>query len=220
MSDAVILVGLPGSGKSAVGRALAARLDRPFIDLDLLIERRTGHAPAALIASEGEPPVTVRLVDWADEEGARFGRSLLGSSACAGSMRDQEHLRSLRDREGVSLPDALAAHGVDLDRMTERPLRGGDELARVLGLAQRVGADGPHVHALERSETLAETLEHGDTARLRLGREVVLLVEAGRELHAFPHAIDDLQLAAPHASDQHVEAVRSEIDRRELVCVG
>jgi N-carbamoyl-L-amino-acid hydrolase len=71
------------------------------------------------IAAEGEPPVTVRLVDWADEEGARFGRSLLGSSACAGSMRDQEQLRGLRDAEGVSLPDALAAHGVDLDRMGE-----------------------------------------------------------------------------------------------------
>jgi Peptidase family M28 len=53
------------------------------------------------IASEGEPPVTVRLVDWADEEGARFGRSLLGSSACAGSMRDQEQLRALRDRDGI-----------------------------------------------------------------------------------------------------------------------
>ena len=60
------------------------------------------------IAAEGEPPVTVRLVDWADEEGARFGRSLLGSSACAGSMRDQEDLRTLQDRDGVALPDALA----------------------------------------------------------------------------------------------------------------
>jgi len=38
------------------------------------------------IAEEGAPPVTVRLVDWADEEGARFGRSLFGSSAAAGSM--------------------------------------------------------------------------------------------------------------------------------------
>ena len=36
------------------------------------------------IAAEGEPPVTVRLVSWADEEGARFGRSLFGSSAAAG----------------------------------------------------------------------------------------------------------------------------------------
>ncbi len=71
------------------------------------------------IAEEGEPPVTVRLVSWADEEGARFGRSLFGSSAAAGSMRDQDELRQLTDRDGVSLPDAIGAHGVDLDRATE-----------------------------------------------------------------------------------------------------
>jgi hydantoinase/carbamoylase family amidase len=68
------------------------------------------------IAEEGEPPVTVRLVNWADEEGARFGRSLFGSSAAAGSMADQDELRKLRDADGVSLPDAVGAHGVDLDR--------------------------------------------------------------------------------------------------------
>ena len=67
------------------------------------------------IAGEGKPPVTIRLVNWADEEGARFGRSLFGSSAAAGSMSDQDELRQLSDRDGVSLPDALAAHGVDLD---------------------------------------------------------------------------------------------------------
>jgi hydantoinase/carbamoylase family amidase len=67
------------------------------------------------IASEGEPPVTVRLVSWADEEGARFGRSLFGSSAAAGSMRDQDELRALADRDGVALPQALAKHGVELD---------------------------------------------------------------------------------------------------------
>ena len=67
------------------------------------------------IASEGEPPVTVRLVSWADEEGARFGRSLFGSSAAAGSMRDQDELRVLSDRDGIALPDALREHGVDLD---------------------------------------------------------------------------------------------------------
>ena len=68
------------------------------------------------IAEEGTPPVTVRLVNWADEEGARFGRSLFGSSAAAGSMTDQEELRGLRDRDGVALPDALREFGVDLDR--------------------------------------------------------------------------------------------------------
>src|SRR5437868_609943 len=35
---------------------------------------------------DGRPPITVRIVDWADEEGARFGRSLLGSSAFAGTQ--------------------------------------------------------------------------------------------------------------------------------------
>jgi N-carbamoyl-L-amino-acid hydrolase len=66
------------------------------------------------LAEEGTPAVTVRLVDWADEEGARFGRSLFGSSAAAGSMRDQDELRKLVDRDGISLPDALARFDVDL----------------------------------------------------------------------------------------------------------
>jgi N-carbamoyl-L-amino-acid hydrolase len=67
------------------------------------------------IAEHGRPPATVRLVSWADEEGARFGRSLFGSSAAAGSMTDHDELRSLKDRDGAALPDALAAHGVELD---------------------------------------------------------------------------------------------------------
>jgi N-carbamoyl-L-amino-acid hydrolase len=67
------------------------------------------------VADEGEPPVTLRLVNWADEEGARFGRSLFGSSAAAGSMADQDELRQLVDRDGVSLPDAVGAYGVELD---------------------------------------------------------------------------------------------------------
>jgi N-carbamoyl-L-amino-acid hydrolase len=71
------------------------------------------------IAEEGTPPLTVRLVDWADEEGARFGRSLFGSSAASGSMSDQEELRGRRDAGGVALPAALAEHGVDLDRALE-----------------------------------------------------------------------------------------------------
>ena len=71
------------------------------------------------IAEDGPPPLTVRLVSWADEEGARFGRSLFGSSAAAGSMRDQDELRKLSDRDGISLPDALREHDVDLDGALE-----------------------------------------------------------------------------------------------------
>src|SRR6266508_3522551 len=67
-------------------------------------------------AEDGAPPLTVRLVNWADEEGARFGRSLVGSSAAAGSMADQDELRAKVDANGIALPDALSEHGVDLDR--------------------------------------------------------------------------------------------------------
>ncbi len=68
------------------------------------------------VAAAGRPPRTVALVDWADEEGARFGRSLLGSSAFAGTL-DPESVADLTDAEGVSLPDAVAAHGVDFAAM-------------------------------------------------------------------------------------------------------
>src|SRR5699024_3318488 len=64
------------------------------------------------------PAVTLKLIDWADEEGARFGRSLLGSSAAAGTL-DPEAVRGLRDAQGVTLPDALQENGIDLDTMGE-----------------------------------------------------------------------------------------------------
>jgi allantoate deiminase len=65
-----------------------------------------------------ERPVTLRLVDWADEEGARFGRSLFGSGAAAGALKPDD-VRNLEDSDGVALPDALQEHGIDLDRVNE-----------------------------------------------------------------------------------------------------
>lgn len=69
-------------------------------------------------SSAPKPPVTLRLVDWADEEGARFGHSLLGSGAAAGTL-DLEEVRSLKDKQGTLLPDALRENGVELDRMLD-----------------------------------------------------------------------------------------------------
>jgi N-carbamoyl-L-amino-acid hydrolase len=62
----------------------------------------------------GKPPVTVRLVDWADEEGARFGRSLFGSSAFAGTSTVEQD-RGRTDANGTRLEDALAGCGVSVD---------------------------------------------------------------------------------------------------------
>ena len=72
------------------------------------------------IAEDGEPPLTVRLVNWADEEGARFGRWLFGSSAASGSMADQDEFREA-DRPGRDRARRTRsrAHGVDLDRATD-----------------------------------------------------------------------------------------------------
>ena len=64
----------------------------------------------------GKPPCTVRLVDWADEEGARFGRSLFGSSAFAGSHTIEAD-RKRTDRDGTTLEAALQNCGIDVVRI-------------------------------------------------------------------------------------------------------
>lgn len=66
----------------------------------------------------GKPPVTVRLVDWADEEGARFGKSLFGSSACSGNLNMSE-ARELKDKAGITLTDALKEVGVDFEKVKD-----------------------------------------------------------------------------------------------------
>ena len=67
---------------------------------------------------DGKPPVTVRLVDWADEEGARFGKSLFGSSACSGKI-DMTETRDLKDKDGIRLVDALKGHGIDFEKVKD-----------------------------------------------------------------------------------------------------
>ena len=88
--------------------------------LDGSLNELAGLEVLRRIASDfqGHPPVTVRLVDWADEEGARFGRSLLGSSAFAGT-HSIEADRSRADRDGVKLEGALNRCGVQIERFPE-----------------------------------------------------------------------------------------------------
>jgi hydantoinase/carbamoylase family amidase len=87
---------------------------------------------------KGEPPVTIRLVDWADEEGARFGKSLFGSSACAG-MLDMDEARKLTDKDGVRLPDALKGIGIDFEGVK----RSGTELANAAAYLELHIEQGP-----------------------------------------------------------------------------
>jgi beta-ureidopropionase / N-carbamoyl-L-amino-acid hydrolase len=110
---------------------------------------------------DGRPPATVRLVDWADEEGARFGRSLLGSSAFAGtSSIAADRVRA--DRDGVKMEDALRRCGVEIDRFNEATtgqknaaayielhIEQGPVLERInLPLATVLGTKGVERHAI------------------------------------------------------------------------
>jgi len=86
----------------------------------------------------GKPPITVRLVDWADEEGARFGKSLFGSSACSGNL-DLDEARALVDRDGIRLPDALREHGIDFEHVKDS----GSELANAAAYLELHIEQGP-----------------------------------------------------------------------------
>lgn len=69
----VVLIGMPGCGKSTVGRALARRQGKAFLDLDRLIEERAGKSIPAIFAQEGEEAFRT-LESWAVREaGARTG---------------------------------------------------------------------------------------------------------------------------------------------------
>ena len=105
---------LPGEGEGfvIVGSHIDAVPSGGWLDGALGIAAALGAVRA--LADGSAPPVAVRFVDWADEEGARFGRSLLGSSAAAGTL-DPDDVRDLRDADGTRLQDALAACDVDLD---------------------------------------------------------------------------------------------------------
>ena len=113
-------VTLPGQSEKAllIGGHLDSVPNGGWLDGALGV--LAGLAILRRIAEEfhGRPPVTVRLVDWADEEGARFGRSLLGSSAFAGtSSIAADRIRT--DREGTRMEDALRRCGVEIDRFPE-----------------------------------------------------------------------------------------------------
>ncbi len=94
-------------------------------------------------AGSGEkPPRTLALVDWADEEGARFGRSLFGSSAAAGTF-DPGELANARDSDGVRAAGVLAENGVELERVLESRSR----LERIASFLELHIEQGPVLEA-------------------------------------------------------------------------
>ena len=84
--------------------------------LDGCLNLLAGLETLRRICAQGKPPVTVRLVDWADEEGARFGKSLFVRRPVRATWTWTE-ARGLTDKDGVKLPDALREVGIDFENV-------------------------------------------------------------------------------------------------------
>jgi N-carbamoyl-L-amino-acid hydrolase len=92
---------------------------------------------------DGTPlPVSVSVVDWADEEGARFGRSLFGSAAVSGTL-EVDKVRKLKDNDGNLLVDVVRKHGVDLDKI----MTAGNVRPQLLASAELHIEQGPLLEA-------------------------------------------------------------------------
>lgn len=90
----VILIGMPGSGKSTFGRQAAVRLSRPFIDLDDFIEAREGRSIPALFA---ESERRFRQAETAAAK-ALLAREGMIIASGGGFVTQEENRRLLRER--------------------------------------------------------------------------------------------------------------------------
>ena len=145
--------------------------------------------------ADGDRPVGLRLVDWADEEGARFGRSLFGSSSCAGTLEIDE-VRDLKDREGTRLEDAVGAVDVDLAKVHES----GSQLQGARAYLELHIEQGPVLEA--RGESAAAVLGP-------VGVERRAAVFTGRAAHAGATPMDMRQ-------DSFLAAARAALSIREV----
>jgi shikimate kinase len=133
----IVLVGAMGAGKTAVGRALARRLGRRFVDTDREVERRAGKPVAAIFATEGE--ATFRALER-DAIVEAAGRKAQVVATGGGAVVEPTNLAALRATGVVvylaARPETLAAR---VGGGEGRPLLGGaaDRAARLREIVGR-----------------------------------------------------------------------------------
>ncbi len=159
-----------------------------------------------LVRSAERPSLSVRFVDWADEEGARFGRSLVGSSAAAGRLVPDE-VRGLTDAEGTTLGDALNSAGVDLDRAPEA----------------RTGLEGAVAYLelhIEQGPVLLEAGRPASAVSGTVGVERHLIDFTGQAAHAGSTPMDLRQDSLAAAAQATLAIRESAIARGGVATVG
>lgn len=147
--------------------------------------------------AQGELPVTLKVVDWADEEGARFGRSLLGSSAAGGTL-NIEDVRDLKDKDGIRWEDALRENGVELDHI----LRAHDELKAIPAKAYL------ELH-IEQGPVLEAANQSTGVVIGTFGVERHRMVFTGQAAHSGSTPI-------PHRKDSFLAAAATALEVREI----
>jgi len=93
----VVLIGMPGAGKTTVGRMVAEKTGRPFIDTDEAIERRTGKPVERILEEEGEEAFRTLEAEILREAGKRSGTVIATGGGCVTREENEERIR----RNGV-----------------------------------------------------------------------------------------------------------------------
>jgi shikimate kinase len=135
MAVSVVLIGLPGVGKTSVGRALAALLSLPFADSDDLVQEMTGRRIGDIIADDGE--AAFRDIEAAAIAGALLDRD--GVLALGGGAVTSAPVRAELAATGVPVVRLTAPEAVVLARIgntQHRPLLAGDTAHRLRELAE------------------------------------------------------------------------------------
>ncbi len=166
----IVLMGFMGTGKSEVGRRLAQRLGRAFVDTDQLVEERAGKRVAAVFADDGEPAFRALERDAVVDAVGRGGTVV---AVGGGAVLDPENVRRLRDA-GVLVhltarPEAILKRVGDA---ASRPLLRDDPRATVTRLlaergpmyaaAADVTVDTSDRSADEVVEEIQQALSHSD----------------------------------------------------------
>ena len=195
----------PTAPALAVGSHLDSVPDGGWLDGALGVIAAAGVL-RAWSACDEPPPRPLLLVDWADEEGARFGRSLFGSSAFSGSF-DPADLATVGDADGRLLGDVLAENGVELGRV-------GDAAARRDGVGAYLELhieQGPRLEAAGLSVAAVDGCAGVERVRLRF---------VGQAAHAGTTPIESRRDAGLAAAETSLAVERIAVDRGGVGTTG
>jgi len=163
----IILTGFMGTGKSSVGRALAERLDSPFVDMDALIEEREGRSVRQIFEEEGEATFRQLESDLCRELAVWRGYVI---ATGGGTLVNPQNLAALAGHHLVCLDCEPETLWQRLAAADDRPmLDSGDKKTRLLNLLQA------------RQPAYARIPHHVDVTQLSIAQTVDVILEEIKE---------------------------------------